>query len=100
MILDETLVEMLDGEARVVLAVEPLDLLRPVGRNPLARRLAEPPVREPGLTVLLVSSASSAGTSARSPLTAPPPRPGSARPIPSGGEDSKTSPCAPPEGLP
>jgi hypothetical protein len=45
MILHQMLVEVLDGEALVALAVERLHLLRPVGRNPLARRLAEPQVQ-------------------------------------------------------
>ena len=54
-VLDQMLVEVLDREALVALAIKPLDLLRPVGRNPPARRLAEPPVDEPGLAVLLVS---------------------------------------------
>ena len=52
MVLDEMLVEMLDREALVTLAVEPLHLLGPVRRDPLARRLAEPPVDEPGLAFL------------------------------------------------
>jgi hypothetical protein len=43
------LVEVLDGEALVALATEPLHLLGPVDRNPPARRLAEPAVQEPGL---------------------------------------------------
>ena len=46
------LVEMLDREALVALAIEPLHLLRPVDRNPLARRLAEPPVDKAGLALL------------------------------------------------
>ena len=56
MILDEMLVEMLDGEALVALAVEPLHLLGPVDRNPLARRLAEPAVGEARLALLLVAA--------------------------------------------
>jgi hypothetical protein len=39
--------------------VKPLNLLRPVGGDPPARRLAEPAVGEAGLPVFLVSSASS-----------------------------------------
>jgi hypothetical protein len=45
MILHQMLVEVLDGEALVALAIERLHLLRPVDRNPLARRLAEPLVQ-------------------------------------------------------
>ena len=44
-ILDEMLVEVLDGETLVALAIEPLDLLGPVGRDPPPRRLVEPPVQ-------------------------------------------------------
>src|SRR5277367_5902594 len=55
MVLDEMLVERLDREALVTLAVEPLHLLGPVNRNPLARRLAEPAVDEPGLALLLIA---------------------------------------------
>ena len=44
-ILDEMLVEVLDREALVALAIEPLHLLGPVARDPLARRLAEPAVQ-------------------------------------------------------
>ena len=50
------LVEMLDRETLVALAIKPLHFLRPVDRNPLARRLAEPPVDEPGLAFLLVAA--------------------------------------------
>src|ERR1700733_6819629 len=56
MVLDEMLVEMLDREALVALAVEPLHFLRPVPRNPPARRLAEPAVDEPGLAFFLVAA--------------------------------------------
>jgi hypothetical protein len=35
-VLDEMLVEMLDREALVALAIEPLHLLRPIARDPLA----------------------------------------------------------------
>jgi hypothetical protein len=45
MVLDEMLVEMLDREALVTLAIKPLHLLGPVRRDPLARRLAEPAVQ-------------------------------------------------------
>jgi hypothetical protein len=51
-ILDEMLVEMLDRKTLVALAVEPLHFLRPVRRNPPARRLAEPAVQKPGLALL------------------------------------------------
>jgi len=74
-VLDEMLVEMLDRETLVALAVEPLHLFRPIARNPPARRLAEPAVDKPGLALLLMSFASSAGTSARSPRATPPPPP-------------------------
>ena len=50
------LVEMLDRETLVALAIKPLHFLRPVDRNPLARRLAEPPVDEPGLAFVLVAA--------------------------------------------
>jgi hypothetical protein len=66
MVPHQMLVERLDREARLALAIEPLHLLRPVGGDPPARRLAEPAVGEASLALLLVSSASSAGTSARS----------------------------------
>ena len=52
MILHQMLVEMLDRKARVTLAVELLHLFRPVRRDPLARRLAEPAVDEAGLALL------------------------------------------------
>src|SRR6202020_753485 len=55
MVPHQMLVEVLDREALVALAVEALHLLRPVGRNPPARRLAEPAVDEAGLALLLVS---------------------------------------------
>src|SRR6202041_3170016 len=50
------LVEMLDRETLVALAVKPFHLFRPIARDPLARRLAEPPVDEPGLAFLLVAA--------------------------------------------
>ena len=43
-ILNQMLVKVLDREALVALAIKPLHLLRPVRRNPPARRLAEPAV--------------------------------------------------------
>jgi hypothetical protein len=49
------LVEMLDREALVALSVEPLHLLGPIGRDPRARRRAEPAVDQPGLAFLLLS---------------------------------------------
>src|SRR6202044_1933358 len=55
-ILHQMLVEVLDREALVALAIEPLHLLGPVDRNPPARRLAEPAVQEPGLAFLLVTA--------------------------------------------
>src|SRR5580693_6823123 len=54
-VLDQMLVEMLDREALVALAIEPLHLLGPVGRDPFARRLAKSPVDEARLALLLVS---------------------------------------------
>ena len=50
------LVEMLDRETLVALAVKPFHLFRPIARDPFARRLAEPPVDEPGLAFLLVAA--------------------------------------------
>ena len=50
------LVEVLDREALVAFAIKPLHLLRPIRRNPLARRLAKPPVEKPGLALLLVAA--------------------------------------------
>jgi hypothetical protein len=50
------LVEVLDGEALVALAVERLHLLRPIARNPLARRLAEPPVQQSRLALFLITA--------------------------------------------
>src|ERR1700691_1213770 len=50
------LVEVLDRKTLVALAIEPLHLFRPIARNPLARRLAEPPVDEPGLAFVLVAT--------------------------------------------
>src|SRR5271155_4860265 len=55
-VLHQMLVEVLDREALVALAIEPLHLLGPVDRNPLARRLAEPPIDKPGLAFLLVAA--------------------------------------------
>jgi hypothetical protein len=52
------LVEMLDRKTLVALAIKPLHLLRPVDRNPLARRLAEPAVQKPGLALLTPHAAS------------------------------------------
>src|SRR5579863_3196795 len=48
------LVEMLDREALVALAIKPLDFLRPVRRNPPTRRLAKPTVQKPSLAFLFV----------------------------------------------
>jgi hypothetical protein len=55
-VLHPMLVEMLDRETLVALAVKPFHLFRPIARDPLARRLAEPPVDEPGLAFLLVAA--------------------------------------------
>ena len=50
------LVEAPDRETRIALAIEPLHLLGPVRRDPLARRLAEPAIEEAGLALLLVAA--------------------------------------------
>ena len=55
-VLHQMLVEVLDREALIALAVEPLHFLRPVRRNPPARRLAEPAVHKAGLAGLLVAA--------------------------------------------
>ena len=56
MILNQALVEVLDRKTLVALAVKPFHLFRPIARDPLARRLAEPPVDEPGLAFVLVAA--------------------------------------------
>ena len=99
-ILDQMLVEVLDREALITLAVERLHLLGPVDRNPLARRLAEPPVDKARLAVLLIA----ARPSPECPL-AHPEQFGrlsliELRRFPAVPEGSKTPPCAHPEGLP
>src|SRR5271166_5602976 len=48
------LVEVLDREALVALAIKSLHLLGPVDGNPLARRLAKPPIDKSGLAFLLI----------------------------------------------
>jgi len=55
-ILNQALVEVLDRKTLVALAVKPFHLFRPIARDPLARRLAEPPVDEPGLAFVLVAA--------------------------------------------
>jgi putative isomerase len=45
----QMLVKMLGGEALVTFAIQSLDLVRAIDRNPLARRLAEPTIQKPGL---------------------------------------------------
>jgi hypothetical protein len=45
MVLHQMLMEVLDREALVALAIKPLHLLGPVDGNPPARRLAEPAVQ-------------------------------------------------------
>ena len=64
-VLHQMLVEVLDREALVALAIKPLHLLGPIDRNPLARRLAEPRSKSPA-SPSPRSAASIAGTSARS----------------------------------
>jgi hypothetical protein len=49
------LVEVLDGEALVALAIRRLHFFRPIDRNLLARRLAEPPVKKPRLALLVAA---------------------------------------------
>src|SRR5271166_6433673 len=49
----QMLVKMLGGEAQVTLAIQSLDLIRAIDRNPLARRFAEPTIQKPGLAVVL-----------------------------------------------
>src|SRR5277367_1948537 len=53
-VLHQMLVEVLDREALITLAIQPLHFLRPVDGNPLPRRLAEPAVDQPRLAVVLV----------------------------------------------
>src|SRR5271156_1177349 len=55
-VLHQMLVEVLDREALIALAIEPLHLLGPVDRNPPARSLAQPPIDKPGLAILLVTA--------------------------------------------
>src|SRR5882757_10386029 len=93
------LVEMLDRKTLVALAIKPLHFLRPVGRDPLARRLAEPAVDKPSLALLTRQRrVQRRNVRSLTPSTSAAP-PGSAPPIPSGSEGSKTPSCAPPEGL-
>src|SRR5208337_2080944 len=49
----QMLVKVLGGEAPVTLAIQSLDLVRAIDRNPLARRLAEPTIQKPRLAVVL-----------------------------------------------
>lgn len=53
MILHQMFVKMLGREALVALPIQSLDLLLAVERNPLAGRLAEPPVQKARLAVIL-----------------------------------------------
>src|ERR1700677_1000819 len=55
MVPHQMLVERLDRETQVALAIEPLDFFRAVARDPFARRLAEPAVDEAGPAFLLVA---------------------------------------------
>src|SRR5208282_2542839 len=52
-ILHQMLVEMLGREARVARAIQGLDLVAAIPRNPLARRLAKPTVQQSGLAFAL-----------------------------------------------
>jgi hypothetical protein len=47
------LVEMLGREARVARAIQRLHLIAPIPRNPLARSLAKPTVKQTGLAFVL-----------------------------------------------
>src|SRR5271166_3982607 len=49
----QMLMKVLGGEAPVTLAIQSLDLVRAIDRNPLARRLAEPTIQKPRLAVVL-----------------------------------------------
>ena len=91
-VLHQMLVEVLDREPGMALAIERLDLLR----GPLVRSLAEPTVDKPVLGLLFVTSCP-APERPLPPPRAPPPPPGSALSIASGVEDCKTFPCATPE---
>ena len=49
----QMLVKMLGGKALIALAVQSLDLVRAIDRNPLARRLAQPTIHKARLAVVL-----------------------------------------------
>jgi hypothetical protein len=49
---DQLLVKMLGREAVIAFAIQSLHLMLPVDRNPLARRLAQPPIQKPGFAVV------------------------------------------------
>ncbi len=49
----QMLVKMLGREALIAPAVQSLDLVHAINRNPLARRLAEPTIQNSGLAVVL-----------------------------------------------
>ena len=51
----QVLVKMLRREAAVATAIERLDLHLPIGRHTLAGNLAEPPVQQSGLPILLIA---------------------------------------------
>ena len=53
MLRDQMLVKMLGREALITLAIQSLDLVRAINRNPLARRLAKPTVQQTSLAVVL-----------------------------------------------
>ena len=53
---DQMLVEVLDREALVTLAIKPLHFLRPIRRNSTSGRLTKPSIGMPGLAFLLVSA--------------------------------------------
>ena len=56
MILHQMIVEVLDREALVALAIKPLHLLRTVDWDPPARRLAEPPIDKAGFALFLIAA--------------------------------------------
>src|SRR5271156_3623581 len=52
-------VKMLGGESRIAHPIELLHLALPVHRNPLARRLAQSPIQQPGFSVVLEANSPS-----------------------------------------
>ena len=60
MVPNQMLVEMPRGEALIARPIQPLDLLAPVHRHPLARRLANPAVQQSALAFFFVAPAPAA----------------------------------------